>query len=56
MHGSEIKSPFTFRCPEAGLRASIERKGEPNPMKKIFKALAKHFAQYGQYATENLGL
>ena len=25
-------------------------------MKKIFKALAAHFAQYGHRATENLGL
>ena len=56
MHGSEIKSPFTIRCPGAGLRASIEPKGVFDPMKKIFKNLAAHFALYGQRATENLGL
>jgi hypothetical protein len=55
MHRSEIKT-FYVRCPGAGLRASIEKKGVPDSMKKIFKNLAKHFALYGQYTTENLGL
>ena len=32
------------------------KRKEFSPMKKIFKALAAHFAKYGQYSTENLGL
>ena len=56
MHGSEIKNPFTIRCPEVGLRTLIEAKGDYDSMKKIFKTLAEHFALYGQRATENLGL
>ena len=32
------------------------KRKEFSPMKKIFKALAAHFAQYGHRATENLGL
>ena len=33
-----------------------EPKGVFESMKKIFKNLAKHFAKYGQYSTEKLGL
>ena len=33
-----------------------EMKGVFDPMKKIFKAMAEHFALYGQRMTENLGL
>ena len=34
----------------------MKRKEFFDPMKKIFKNLAKHFALYGQRTTENLGL
>ena len=56
MQRSEIIQTFYFRCPGAGLRASIEMKGDYPSMKKIFKNLAKHFAKYGQHATEYMGL
>ena len=56
MHGTEIIQPIydkMLRGRAADLNCS-ERSF--SSMKKIFKALAAHFALYGQYMTENMGL
>ena len=55
MHGSEITTPILLYKPRDRAWIPIVSKGV-SPVKKIFKNLARHFAQYGQRMTENMGL
>ena len=50
MHRSEIR-PSEF-CPEAGLRASNETKGDINPMKKLIRDVVEYFGKYGHLINE----
>ena len=37
-----------MRCPGAGLRASMDQKGDFAFMKKLFRNIAEYFGRYGE--------